>query len=296
MTQIGEVIAIGIAKDIDEECPFQLPDPKAVKEEGENIAKDDRPGAAGIQRSSGGTLGKNLTNASQGAKGTVNELFAASPAEPDPAQDTRRSDAGKVRVKGDANEYPFTVAAHHLIPGNASLAKSRLYEKYMKKGGKVKTRSGREYTMKENIGYNVNGAHNGVWLPGNYAIRRATSPKRRVSWGKLGAEFDEWKTGYMLACVKKTRGQFHDTHVTYSEKVLGVLNRMHREFVLHQDTCEECKGKTKVAPPYMLKLRLYGLSSYLRGKLRSIPDTKWKVPWYTSDKFRDAMVKAGLLE
>lgn len=297
MTQIGESISIALAKEIADECPFELPEPKAVDEEGENIAKDDRVSVAAIQRNSGGTLGRNLTNASHGAANTVNALFPASPVDAEPAEDTKRNDGGRIKVEGDTNDYPFTVAAHHLVPGEASLVKSDLYKMYMKKGGSVKTAGGKQYKVMENIGYNVNGAHNGVWLPGNYAIRRATSPKRRVSWGKLGAEWNDWKANYMLACVKKSSSQFHDTHVTYSEKVLGVLNRVTRELLAHQDVCEKCEGKKEVPPPYTLKLKLYQLSGYLRGQVRSMPaGKKWKVPWYTSDKFKDEMVKAGLLE
>jgi len=293
---IGESIAVEIATDIAEQCPFKTADPPSVTEEPENIAKDDLPSVAGVQRNSGGTLGKNLTNASNGAAGTVNDLFPAAAPSAQPARDTKRDNGGRVKVAGDTADYPFTVAAHHLIPGEASLARSRLYQKYMTKGGTIKTRSGKSFTVKEHIGYNVNGAHNGMWLPGNYAIRRSTSPRKGVSWGKLPPEFDNWCFEYMRACCAKLSRQFHDSHPTYSTKVLGVLNRMHREFLLHQDVCKECEGKTEVAPPYMVKAKLYNLSTYLAGRLRAVPTEKWKVPWYTSERFHIEMIKAGMLE
>jgi hypothetical protein len=66
-------------------------------------------------------------------------------------------------------EFPFVVAAHHLIPGNASLGESRL-KKLMTKSSAARI-AGKARRIKNHIGYNVNGAHNGAWLPGNYAIR-----------------------------------------------------------------------------------------------------------------------------
>src|SRR3712207_7982199 len=53
-----------------------------------------------------------------------------------------------------------------------SLYESQLFKKYMRKGGKaeVMTKNGKKaFEVTHNIGYNVNGSHNGVWLPGNYA-------------------------------------------------------------------------------------------------------------------------------
>ena len=293
---IGEKVKIELQKDVDDECPFKVPDPPKAKVQKENIAKDDLPRVARIQANNGGTLGKNLTAASNGAAGTVNDFHAAPKAKEQPARDTKRNNGGRVKVKGDDNDYPFGVAAHHLIPGEASLAKSMLYKNYMKKNGKISTASGRKYTLRENIGYNVNGAHNGLWMPGNYAIRAKTSPKKGTSWGKLPASYDQWCFEYMRACVKKTSRQFHDSHPTYSEEVLGVLEKLQRVLLSHHDTCtEDCKNKKKLAPPYVLKDRLYGLSKYLSGKLRKVSRKKWKSPFYTSERFFDDMVKFGML-
>lgn len=292
---IGELIAVGLFKQESAKCPFNIPVSSPVSEDPEDIAKDDLDSVTKIQENDGGKLGRNLSTASHGAPGTINDIYPAAIASPTPPIDTKRNGGGNVKVEKDQKEYPYAVAAHHLIPGEASLAKSRLYEKYLKKGGKIKTRSGKEYIIAENIGYNVNGAHNGVWLPGNYAIRETSSPESGISWGKLGLEYEEWCGSYMLACVKKANAQFHDSHPTYNDKVLGILNRIHRALVVHQDSCEECKGKDTIPPPYVLKTRLYVTSRYLRGKLKAIPGRKWKIPWYTSERFRAVLVKANLL-
>jgi hypothetical protein len=60
----------------------------------------------------------------------------------------------------------------------------------------------------------VNGAHNGVWLPGNYAIRRKTKlpkPIKGKSWSKL-LQRPDWCFDYMVAVVRLKERQFHDAH------------------------------------------------------------------------------------
>jgi hypothetical protein len=54
-------------------------------------------------------------------------------------------------------------AAHHCIPGEASLAKASALHNFMRKGGPD--------NLESDIGYNVNSGENGIWLPGNYAVR-----------------------------------------------------------------------------------------------------------------------------
>ena len=304
MTQLGEMVEVALATELSVECPFTSPADPEISEEKESVAKDDLDSVAEPQANDGGILGRNLKNASNGEAKFVNQLCPAPLPDKNPPIDTRRGGGGKISVKGDSSgEYPYTVAAHHLIPGEASLVKSRLYKKYMVKNGKIKTRSGREFTITQNIGYCVNGAHNGVWLPGNYAIREKTSPKEGVSWGSAPGkpglidldEFKDWCFNYMLACVDKVQGQFHDSHPTYNEKALGVLNMTHRALVTHQDTCKQCEGKDTVPPPYIVKTKLYFISQYLYTKLRVQHGAQWKVPWYTSERFHMAMLNHGLL-
>ena len=50
---------------------------------------------------------------------------------------------------------------------------------YMEDGKTVKTDGGKSYTIEGHIGYDVNGSHNGVWLPGNYAIKTARAERKR---------------------------------------------------------------------------------------------------------------------
>ncbi len=289
-----ESIEVAFIQDVEEKCPFKE-SAEAVEVELEDIKKDDLPSVQEIQDNNGGTLGRNLENASNGKAGTVNAICAAPTPTAVPRVDTRHNSGGEVNVKKDQKDYRYSVAAHHLIPGEASLAPSRLYKKYMVEGGKVTTKSGKEHEILANIGYNVNGAHNGVWLPGNYAIRATTSPNPGVSWGELGPEWDDWCFDYMCACVVKAGGQFHDSHTGYSEKVLAYLNKLHRALVVHQDACQECQSKDKIPPPYPLKNRLYQASIELRGFLKTIPGGIWKLPWCTSDRFKADLLKHKIM-
>lgn len=283
-----------MAKELAKKCPFKFAVVKDLSEEEENVKNDDRDSAKFIQENSGGTLGKNLTNASHGKAGTINKLYPANKTTGEPAVDTKRAGI-KVKVKETADiaakQFPFTVAAHHLIPGNASLAAKacNLY-KYMVKGKTVKSKSGKSWKIKANIGYNVNGAHNGVWLPGNYGIRKGTSPIKKKKWGDLVNSHTDWCLNYVVAVTKKNGAQFHDSHAEYSKAVLKLLNAISEALLGHQIGCTDCKKKDEVPPPYRIKTRLYNLSQYFKSQVKSGP-VAWKLPWIASDKWKSEIIK-----
>ena len=202
-----------------------------------------------------------------------------------------------LRVKVRDRPYPYKVAAHHLIPGEASLANSHLYKSYMKEGVDGTTRNGKKYTIRTNIGYNVNGNHNGVWLPGNYGIRGSTSPEKGSSWSKIVVDpgCADWCWEYMMQCVQIIGGQFHDSHTSYNEAVLDVLDNIAARISAHHESeCSDCKEKDKIDPPYGVKRKLYRLSVFLHGKVTCQPG-QWKAPWCTSDRFREQLIQHRLL-
>ncbi len=127
----------------------------------------------------------------------------------------------------------------------------------------------------------INGSHNGVWLPGNYYIRKTTSPIKGKSWSDLGNH--PWCLNYVAAVTKGAGGQMHDAHTKYSEAVLGLLNTMADLLLAH--ACEACEPQD-INPPFMIKQRLYGISARLREQLTAVP-AAWKRPWYASDRWRD---------
>jgi A nuclease family of the HNH/ENDO VII superfamily with conserved AHH len=288
--QMGESIAVGGLSD--EKCPFKEDSTGISAFESEAIANDDRNAVQGVQANNGGTLGENLTNASNGTENTWKGApFEPQTAEKAPANDSKRKngvpsiDWARVRVPATTTiaegDYPYTVAAHHLIPGNASLYNDDdKLKDYMIKGKTVKA-AGKTWKIKHHIGYNVNGAHNGVWLPGNYAIRAGSSPTR-ITWGSMTNE--DWQLNYVAACSKVAKGQFHDAHTNYNDSVLSLLNKIATKLEAHQCGCDECKSKSEVPPPYAIKQRLYKLSTYFRFNLISSPN-RWRRPWFSSDRW-----------
>src|SRR5690606_459425 len=108
---IGEPIAIAIAKELTEECPFDHSD--GPHDKTNNLRND--ASALGASLGSGG------------------ENFEVT-----------------IRPPGKDMKLPAGVAAHHLIPGNESLAKASKLLKLMKKGKEVKG----------DVGYDVNNKKN----------------------------------------------------------------------------------------------------------------------------------------
>ncbi len=169
--------------------------------------------------------------------------------------------------------FPGSVAAHHLIPGNAALKGSKLFKckKYLWLDGKAEG----------NIGYNVNSAPNGVWLPGNYAVR---------PWGPEGAGFLA-TTGlapqeYAFAAIEKWNAQFHDAHELYSNFVKDVLDKIYSKLQASRDLwCPEAKKKDPEPgernPLYVLVSRLNTVSARMRRML-IFPTSNWKKNIFTS--------------
>src|SRR6266550_3988904 len=121
MTQIGELFSPAVLANMKNKCPFQPNDKTGRKKEDENIADDDLDNVQELQTNDGGTLGKNVQvgapgDADSGEYLPDNYVFTQ---EQDDSEHSRRM---KLQMKGyrdaTAGNFPFTVAAHHLIPGN----------------------------------------------------------------------------------------------------------------------------------------------------------------------------------
>jgi hypothetical protein len=239
--QVGEAVSASIAdNNHDEDCYFCKADdpPDEIENALEADPDDDARGYGGFKNDAS-KLGKAL--------GGVDE---------------KKATVGK-------RSFPITVAAHHLIPGNASLKKSSIFKskEYLWIDGK----------KKGNIGYNVNASPNGVWLPGNYAIS-----------GWSGRD-DPFKNGYAHSAIQKWRAQFHDAHSEYSTFVLEALEKM---FVKIDDIwCSKCpqakkqkKSKPEERPPMRaLVARLNTVSGRMRRMLVA-PTKNWKSNVYTSSR------------
>jgi hypothetical protein len=178
-------------------------------------------------------------------------------------------------VTVDGKHYQVTTAAHHLIPGNASLRDSQLFTSaYLWKDGEAKG----------NIGYNVNSAPNGIWSPGNYAVR---------PWSSKSPEF---KRAYAFAAMRATGRQFHDVHELYSTFILRVLNKIKNKLDEQEDLwCklqknERAKSPEERKPLYPLVGRLHTVSARMRFMLTGGP-VAWKVNVWTSQYALDLMTE-----
>ncbi|MGH9425695.1 MAG: hypothetical protein ACRD2L_05235, partial [Terriglobia bacterium] len=311
--QVGELISKAQLEEIEEKCFFKADKQSGPKREEENIANDDDDEVQELQKNDGGTLGKNLQKGKAG-------VADGGPCEPtkflvqEAAEDSERGRKSRLRLKAykDAKggDFPFTVAAHHLIPGNASLYNEEVgLINYLEDGGEVESNKGKKRTIEGHIGYDVNGSHNGVWLPGNYAIKTAlkkrkikgktykaragTTPVSGVSWEELETDHEPWQYAYVAGACRAAEGQFHDSHEKpYSESVSENLNKIATAFATHLDTeCRFCKKK-KIPPPFRIKERLFAASKKLRGYVQGVPQA-WKRPWFTSEKWSKEFFSGG---
>ncbi len=314
MAELGEIISPpSLDREYKMNCPFDQQTTTGTKSPTEQPADDDLE----LQENDGGVLGENLEGKKPG-DGTHGPFPPDDYLFEQKANDSTFGDKKLIRLDeyddAEAGDFPFTVAAHHLIPGNASLyhEDSKLVN-YMEDGGCVKSVAGKKYTIKGHIGYDVNGSHNGVWLPGNYAIKKAkpkrkrkdgsivsaqvgTTPVEGMSWSALAeAGYEDWQYQYVAGACKATGAQFHDSHdEPYSKSVRKNLLKIVTALNSHLDNqCPDCKDKKKeLPPPYRIKNRLYALSETLRGYVTGTPQ-EWKGPWFTSQRWSEKFFEDG---
>lgn len=156
----------------------------------------------------------------------------------------------------DGTKTDIVPAAHHLLPGNASVKKASDLHKYMLWNGD------NSLGLSGPIGYDINCTQNGVWLPGNYAVRKDTDFKKNFSKFQ-----DPFKNAYAQAAMEKSGDrQLHDAHPEYNSNVLSTLadvaTKLDAQFK-DRSTCPICKNKLQDAnrPPYGLVGRLNELSA-----------------------------------
>jgi len=157
-------------------------------------------------------------------------------------------------------------SAHHLIPGNETWPKTKLY-KWMDK---------REGHVCGDIGYDVNDYKNGVDLPANAAV---------PDWkAKMPSFQRDYAFAAMLADGQGR--QFHDRHPAYSDFVVKSVDKIADKLEAKDvPGCgkKDCGGAKQKPydPPYGVLPRLVDVAGRLREKLRGFAD-KWEKPIMTS--------------
>lgn len=281
MTEVMEMVQVALdAKHSKEDCPFCREKDEDEREndteEHDEENEGDNEEASNDRKNSSGRLAKALGNRPYEDAPEILEGEAR------PVEDIEIAGARKREWHQwiyEAGLAPMLYAAHHLIPGNAALKKSELNTADIL--GPVQRGK-----HKKNIGYNVNGAKNGVWLAANYAMR---------PWSSRSEDF---KKAYAFLAMNDSDTQFHDAHPTYSETVLEALNDLYDEMDhLANQGCPACgKGEDESDPPYHLNARLNAISSWLRPKLMGDPTTWSTERLYTSDwarKYKKWIEKHG---
>jgi len=189
-------------------------------------------------------------------------------------------------------EYELQYAPHHLIPGNESLKGSEVVPFMGDADAIAEYANGQESHIKKgmSIGYDVNAATNGVWLPSPYALSNRNAwpaipgikiiKKRRGI--DLAQEVEDFKSAYVAASIDVSGGrQFHMRHKEYSDKVREILKTIPQR--LAEMAVFECPLTTgseddKFEPPMCLVGRLNVLSENLK---RFLTGELWRPPLYT---------------
>ncbi len=277
MTQLGEPVTIGMVDADDWECPFSHDKAGTVDNELDTSASK---------------LGTRMRN------GTSTRLWDDSSGAVKPGKISATAQAAADAIVephevftaldqlGNSIFTKFSVAAHHLIPGEASLPKSSLFN-YIE-GGKI---------IASDIGYGVNGRENGIWLPTHHALSQNMPvlpfATQQHAYADLTPEGNDmvgsFTSTYTQAVMAYANCQFHDDHTSatdYSNFVVKILNKIQANLATIKNfNCDKCmkakSGGGKLPPPYRLVHRLNGVAGRLGGFLRGSP-AAWRPPVFTS--------------
>jgi hypothetical protein len=157
-------------------------------------------------------------------------------------------------------------SAHHLIPGNETWPKSKLYKWIDKRKGHVCG----------DIGYDVNECSNGIDLPSHEAVPgwKACLPTYQSDYA------------FVAMLADGAGRQFHDRHAAYSDFVINTIDKIAAKLeAKDKPGCgkKNCGGSKEKPydPPYEVKPRLEGVAGRLKQKLVGFAQN-WHPPVMTS--------------
>lgn len=261
--EIGEAIAFGMHQgDAHDEraCPWHG---EHSAKEGAALEAASPPERASLQENRSSTLGRNLAANHEPEPPSFNVRVGYVAVGPAPGG------AGGVRYRPSAEgaEYPVQYAPHHLIPGNESLQGHPLLA-WMAGDGKLGPYAARAPASRlkpgQSIGYDINAAANGAWLPGPYAVVDAGGWTPKALHASGVADF---KRAYAFAAMDVAGRHFHFRHTAYSDFVREVLTKIEARADAESARCPEAKGGAgdgKFLAPQGLAARLDAVSRRLR--------------------------------
>ena len=303
--EIGEAVDppefVNTDEDLHDEktCPWCQP--KQKQGESEELAKEDPEDdvVGAIPPNDGGALGRKMTDAGSPRPELVVEISyrRGSVVRFQSGMKARVVSLYEKTLDDYVEKYDVQYASHHLIPGNESLKGSAVIP-FMGDAGSISEYAGGQPSkIKEGgfIGYDVNSAPNGEWLPSPYALsmrndwpaeRDVEVLKRRMGLD-LGEITEAFKAAYVAAAIERSGRQFHMRHKDYSIKVQGILDAVGRRLHLMSEggVCPVAglsKSKDgKFDPPHGLVGRLKILSGTLR---RLVTGAIWRPPLYADSR------------
>lgn len=321
MTQLGEPIAIGIIQDPDDpECPFSHdPPPKGDPGKNELIGTGSVLAKAMKNRTSTDLVSQPSPDAVDNPRyRTGHPLYSPGSLRSASAATQAEWPVEIQLATGEPRRLPVRCAAHHLIPAQEALKDSDLVPFMVHKDTPEDVKGGSvEGVLSRDVGYNVNGRENGVYLPGSYAVGGgrgglrvwSTTDEPDVEEEDLPENADSCGSAYLTGdpdtmdqhtpkwqYVKQAMllapGQFHDRHADYSREVQLKLNtiaaRLAKQYEDREAAncpCEDCKktreqwAEAGYPPPVTLVARLNGLSARFGAYLDG---SSWAMNLYTS--------------
>lgn len=257
MPQFGEPVTVSLIVDDSWECPF--------------AHGNTEPTVSNLLSNNGIVLGKNMD---AGVSTSKREPTCEKVEHPEIDLTIKKR---KIKLDAEGFDLRIKMNAHHLIPGKASLPKSNLMDYVAADRGVIRS----------DIGYVVNGAQNGVWLPSNNAVAGwgDLTVTRSDGVAKLRSEQDVsgffLQRDYAFVAMEISQAQFHDTHLDYNEFLIKCLNKLFLKCWVGTKACDKCKAEEKMPPPYALISRLNAISDRMRKHLL-FPYQTWRAPVNTS--------------
>ncbi len=163
MTELAELVHIGLISETTVECPFEHVKHKCGQA-GNKVSGDaDALGKNLEKTGKDGTVVKRATEApySQYVKDTQEAKCEEYPWVPPPSHPDWYNWVQLI-PGNEKTWYPVVFQAHHLIPGDGSLKGAAKLLQFIEKDGSS--------VICCDLGYNVDGKENGVWLPGKSAV------------------------------------------------------------------------------------------------------------------------------
>ena len=193
----------------------------------------------------------------------------------------------------------YSAEAHHLICGNEVLKEEGEIECYLIKQSKATSKGQSGYLEPNDVGYNVNCAKNGIWLPSVADVFRKIDGEPEEWWGDQSKwnkknvnktsriSIEEWKkVDSAFIVMESVKRQFHkgsheDVGEPHNNYVTMAISKLRQVTVFLNHYAEICPmeddGGTRDEPPFYpphgVSRILDLLSESLKNELEGHPST-----------------------